>query len=817
MLPYIARHNLALCTGCGACAQVCPEACITMQRDAEGFAYPHIDADRCTECGLCESVCPASGDWRALHETARQPTLYAAWHLDDEVRRKSSSGGVFTALARAMLDEGGVVYGAGFDDMLQLRHVGITGEEGLTALRGSKYLQSDTGATFREAQSHLEAGRPVLYSGTPCQIAGLYAFLGNAPAGLVTVDFICHGVPSALLFERYLDDARGRAGGQIRRVDFRDKRRGWRRYHLTLCTTTGLELSQPATRDPFQVGFLRNLCLRPSCHACPYACVQRVADITLGDFWAIGRCHPELDDDQGVSEVLLNTPQGQQMFEACRDQLFTRECRLEDGMQGNLRTPSVAAPERAAFFRDLAGLSFDELHTKYLRPRRRSLARRVASRAKRTLAATLCRLAQHRQAGRVTRTAQEPLRNRSEVAASRTPEQEATLVHITTVPQSLAFVRGQVGYMQARGFQVHAISSPGPRLDAFGREAGVTTHAVEMPRRITPWQDIRALARLSLLLRTLRPTIVHAHTPKGGLLGMVAAWLARVPVRIYHMRGLPCLAAEGFRRAILRCTERLSCAAGHQVIAISPSIARVAVEEGLCPAEKIKPLHHGGNGLDAIGVFNPEVISNSEVRARYGLPPDAQVIGFVGRVVRDKGVAERAEAWGLLSERYPNAHLLIVGPIEPQDPVPPSALQRLERDSRVHLTGRVPKGEMPAILAAMQVLALPTYREGLPNVPLEASAMEIPVVATNIPGCVDAVIDGVTGTLVPPRDPAALTQAIARYLDDPDLRRRHGQAGRQRVLRDFRPEDVWEATYQEYLRLLRERGLPIPEPKDAHP
>jgi coenzyme F420-reducing hydrogenase beta subunit len=362
-----------------------------MQRDAEGFAYPHIDADRCTECGLCQSVCPASGDWRALHETSRQPTLYAAWHLDDEVRRQSSSGGVFTALARAMLDEGGVVYGAGFDDTLQLRHVGVTGEKGLTALRGSKYLQSDTGTSFRQAQSHLDAGRPVLYSGTPCQIAGLYAFLGGAPAGLVTVDLVCHGVPSALFFERYLADARRQAGGQITRAEFRDKRQGWRRFSLTLQTASGVEHSQPLDRDPFLVGFLRNLCLRPSCHACPYACVQRVADITLGDFWGIRRCHPELDDDRGVSEVLINTPQGQQLFEACRDQLFTRECRLEDGMQGSLRTPSAAAPERAAFFGDLERLSFDELRAKYLRPRGKHFLRRMAGQLKRSLRSYLQR------------------------------------------------------------------------------------------------------------------------------------------------------------------------------------------------------------------------------------------------------------------------------------------------------------------------------------------------------------------------------------------------------------------------------------------
>lgn len=390
------------------------------------------------------------------------------------------------------------------------------------------------------------------------------------------------------------------------------------------------------------------------------------------------------------------------------------------------------------------------------------------------------------------------------------------LVHVTTVPQSLNFVRGQVRYMKASGFEVEVISSPGPRLAAFGREEDVSVHAVEMQRRITPWDDVTALGALCQVLQRVRPTIVHAHTPKGGLLGMLAAWLAQVPIRIYHMRGLPCLTARGSRRVILRTSELVSCATAHRVIAISPSIASTAVKIGLCPAEKITVLHNGGNGLDALGLFNPNRYSGGsvrETRARFNVPMDASVVGFVGRVVRDKGIGELVRAWLSLREEYLDLHLLVVGPLESQDPVPAQVYERMVSDPRVHLAGRMEKREVPAILAAMDILALPSHREGLPNVPLEAGAMGLPVVATDIPGCVDAVVDGVTGILVPPHDPSALARAIARYLADPELRRRHGQAGRERVLRAFRPHDIWEATLQEYIRLLRARGFC--EPKEA--
>lgn len=377
------------------------------------------------------------------------------------------------------------------------------------------------------------------------------------------------------------------------------------------------------------------------------------------------------------------------------------------------------------------------------------------------------------------------------------------VVHVTTVPMSLAFLRGQAAFMRARGVELAAVSSPGPDLEAFGREEGVPVAAVEMPRRITPLADLAAVRALCTIFRRMRPDVVHAHTPKGGLLAMVAARLCRVPVRIYHMRGLAFMGASGARRRLLQRTERLSCRLAHSVICVSESIRRLAVEEGICPPQRIRVLAGGsGQGVDARGRFDPERLPagvRRDVRTRFGIPEAATVVGFVGRVVGDKGIVELEAAWHRLREAFPEVHLLLVGPFEPQDPVPADVEARLRRDPCVHLAGM--DWNTPPFYAAMDVVALPTYREGFPNVPLEAAAMRLPVVATRIPGCVDAVEDGVTGMLVPARDAAALTEALRAYLSDAGLRARHGAAGRARVLRHFSPEVIHEALYAEYVRL----------------
>ena len=389
------------------------------------------------------------------------------------------------------------------------------------------------------------------------------------------------------------------------------------------------------------------------------------------------------------------------------------------------------------------------------------------------------------------------------------------IMHVTTVPSTLlAFLPGQIGYMKRRGFTVSAVSSPGEELDHFSLEESVDVQGIVMPRSITPLHDIAALGSLVWYLRVRQPAIIHAHTPKAGLLGMMAGALAGTPVRVYHLAGLPMMTAEGPKRALLKGCEMLACRLAHRVIAESPSLLETAIDEGICDAAKIGVIVNGSvNGVDAAGRFNPTTKSplvRRQVRTRFGIPQDARVVGFVGRIVTDKGIVELAHAWRTLRAACSDAHLLLVGPVEKQDHAP-EAEAMLRPDPRVHFAGM--DWDTPPLYTAMDVFVLPTYREGLGTVSLEAAAMGLPVVATRVTGCVDAVQDGITGTLVPAKNVPALALAIETYLKDPSLRERHGRAGRRRMLREFKPETIWESLYVEYCRLLRTRHLPIPSPR----
>jgi glycosyltransferase involved in cell wall biosynthesis len=374
------------------------------------------------------------------------------------------------------------------------------------------------------------------------------------------------------------------------------------------------------------------------------------------------------------------------------------------------------------------------------------------------------------------------------------------LVHVTTVPETLAFLSGQCRYLCARGVEVLAVSSHGEALDRFGREEGIPCFGVPMERGISPVRDLASLGRLTALLRRLRPTIVDAHTPKAGLLGMLAARLARVPVRIYHLHGLRFETARGPRRELLRAMERVASGLATRVLAVSSSVAKAILAEHLVGSEKLAVLGRGSiNGVDA-SRFRPATPEERRAaRAALGLPPDAPVVGFVGRLARDKGVVELWRSWLALREEIPALRFILVGPPEQGDPLPPEIARAIAADSRVVSTGF--ELDTPRFYRAMDVVALPTYREGFPVVPLEAAAMGLPVVATLVTGCVDAVVNGTTGTLVPHRDIGALTAALRRYLSDPSLRERHGAAARARAVREFDPARLVAALHEQYQAL----------------
>lgn len=370
------------CYGCGACVQACPQQCIGFEADAEGFCYPSVDETICIDCGLCEQVCPV------LHPYEKHCPIevLAATNMDDEVRERSSSGGIFSLLANQVIDAGGVVFGVRFnDEWLAVFDCAETREQ-VTAFRGSKYLQARVGDCYVRCKQFLEAERQVLFSGTPCQIAGLHRFLRKTYENLLTVDFICHGVPSPKVWERYLDEMVPTGHNSISSISFRDKRRGWKRFSIVIDHSTEGEtefVDNPIFEDPYGKAFLANLTLCPACYACPAKSGKSHSDITLGDFWGIDKVNVQMDDDRGTSVVMIHTEKGKSALR--RDALKCEQATYEDVVRHNpsVETSAMCHPMREQFFAALDGSrSLTALTARCLRP---PLKCRIKVRVKRIL------------------------------------------------------------------------------------------------------------------------------------------------------------------------------------------------------------------------------------------------------------------------------------------------------------------------------------------------------------------------------------------------------------------------------------------------
>lgn len=354
-----------LCCGCNACVQRCPKQCISVQKDEEGFLYPIVDLSICIDCGLCEKVCLVLNQG-----SERNPIeVFAAVNKDDSIRMQSSSGGIFTALAEQIIQEKGVVFGARFDEKWEVKHDYTETIEGLKAFRGSKYVQSRIGDTFRQAEFFLKTGRKVMFTGTPCQIAGLRLFLRKEYENLLAVDIICHGVPSPMVWRKYLEDKTKRQGIKfIQSISFRDKGTGWKNYSFNIKYKNGCSensFSEYASQNIFMKGFLADLYLRPSCYACPSKKLKSGSDITLGDFWGIQHIKPELDDDKGICSFIINTRKGMEWQNKL--EILKYKFDFADVVKGN---PSLVysanIPEnRVAFYDKLRTRGLIKLVSKY--------------------------------------------------------------------------------------------------------------------------------------------------------------------------------------------------------------------------------------------------------------------------------------------------------------------------------------------------------------------------------------------------------------------------------------------------------------------
>lgn len=329
-------RDKALCCGCGACSQICPKHCIVLSQDEEGFLYPSVNEETCVDCGLCEKVCPVINQ-RTVHNKPQQ--AYAAVNKTESIRMASSSGGVFRAIADVVMRDKGVVFGAKFDDNWSVIHDCTETSDGLAAFQGSKYVQSEIRDCYQRAKIFLDQGRKVLFSGTPCQIAGLNLFLRKSYSNLVTVDLICHGVPSPRVWDEYLEEEIARQCNRknsvlprpihekdvlVEGIVFRDKSEGWKKYSfaLALSTTKGSgEKIQFCSRMPLNKniylrGFLSNLYLRPSCYNCPAKSSKSGADITLADFWNVHRVVEDFDDNKGTSLIIVNSLKGKSLIDS---------------------------------------------------------------------------------------------------------------------------------------------------------------------------------------------------------------------------------------------------------------------------------------------------------------------------------------------------------------------------------------------------------------------------------------------------------------------------------------------------------------------
>ncbi|KJS00630.1 MAG: hypothetical protein VR65_11610 [Desulfobulbaceae bacterium BRH_c16a] len=368
------KHTLgeeqSFCTGCTACAAICPVDAITMEADAEGFLHPGIHTGLCTDCGLCRKVCPVhilKNGGKTGWEGHQVSLVLAAWNLDENIRRKSSSGGVFTALAENILEKGGAVAGAAFDDRLRVRHCIITTTVELHRLRGSKYVQSEISPEIYEKIEHLlQQGRSVLFSGTPCQIAGIRSFLQKPYERFYCCDLVCMGVPSSLLFDKYIDWKNAQLESSIASCGFRDKTSGWKKPGMIHSYLDGR--SEYTQQSAYYLAFIKRLALRPSCHACPFKGLNRPGDVTLADFWGVAKKYPEYDrDDKGTSLVLVNTPKGKEWLDDCGTRLFLGGADIDTAIAGNpmLVRPALRPPERSEFYHDLEAMAFKALIRKY--------------------------------------------------------------------------------------------------------------------------------------------------------------------------------------------------------------------------------------------------------------------------------------------------------------------------------------------------------------------------------------------------------------------------------------------------------------------
>lgn len=377
------------CCGCSACLQICPVNCISMQKDEEGFLYPIVEEAKCVDCKLCEKVCPHLNE-QTIHSNIFQiPFAYGGWHKDEEILKMSSSGGAFSLFANYILDNNGSVYGCALDEDLKSIHIRVDNKIDLKNLCGSKYVQSDINEKYKTVWKDLKTGQKVLFTGTPCEVAGLNSYIqmklkncndttyvDGIWSSLYTCDFICHGVPSPSIFQSYTEYLKKKYGEDIKSFKFRMKDKKWNPTGLQLGTNIETKKGKhirnyPAFKDGFMNGFLSDLYLRPSCYKCSFKYIPKdYSDITIADFWGVDRVEPSLNNANGTSLILLHNSHAKELFENVKDNFYHMQVEFEKAIRRN-QSLFVSAKEHASrkrFFQDYARQPFDKIKRRYLKP-----------------------------------------------------------------------------------------------------------------------------------------------------------------------------------------------------------------------------------------------------------------------------------------------------------------------------------------------------------------------------------------------------------------------------------------------------------------
>lgn len=347
------------CSGCHSCMNICPKNCIEMKVDEDGFWYPAVNKEKCIECGLCEKRCPILNDM-SIENT---PQAYACYNKDEKIRKESSSGGIFTLLASYIIENGGIVYGAAFNQNFEVEHIEVTNKQDLSKLRGSKYVQSKLGNTYSKIKEHLNQNKLVYFSGTPCQIDGLLCFLNKKYDNLICQDIVCHGVPSPKIWKHYLKkfDLEKNA-----KISFRDKSTGWDTYSFSIKQNSN-SFKELSSQNEYMKVFLKDLCLRPSCYDCHSKSLHRNSDITLADFWGIKEVCPEMYDNKGTSLVFINSVKGKKIFNKILKDIKYQEVNINEASKHNPSSfKSVNIPEkREEYMNNVFDNEFNKYSKKY--------------------------------------------------------------------------------------------------------------------------------------------------------------------------------------------------------------------------------------------------------------------------------------------------------------------------------------------------------------------------------------------------------------------------------------------------------------------